>query len=162
MEQDKCGQRIGLPLLRHEPAEFSGQPHTLVAQFVADGRRATGGPVALGEDRVDAAEHVGRAFGQQLGRWYPKGDIGGADLGFGACDSLTDRRLAVQQGTGDLSDSQARHQPQRQGQLRCALQSGVGAGEHHAQFVIAHRVRIGDVGPGGDVIDHGGQFLSRT
>ena len=162
MQQHKCCQRVGFRLGRHQGAQFAGQSHALVAQFVADRRRTRRGPVALGEHRVDAREHVRRALREQLGRRHAQRNVRAANLLLGAGDALTHRGLALQQCAGDLGDRQTRNQPQRERQLRGALQRGVRAGEHHPQLVIADRVRVGAVGARPDVIEHSGQFLSGT
>ena len=63
MQQHKGCQACASDSRGHQGAQFTGQPHALVAEFVADRRRTGGGPVALGEHRVDAREHVGGALG---------------------------------------------------------------------------------------------------
>ncbi len=71
-------ERVRIAVVGHQRAQFTGEPDTLVAQFVADRRRAACRPVALGEHRIDAAQYVWRALRQKL-RWrHPQRDVGAA------------------------------------------------------------------------------------
>ena len=85
------------------------------------------------------------------------------NLVLGPGDSLTDRAPSVcSSRASDLGDGQPGHQPQRQRQLRLPVQRRVRAGEHHPQLVVAHRMRVGVIGTGPDIVHHSCQFLSGT
>lgn len=111
MEQHKGSQCVAVLVGGHQRAQFDGQADTFLAEFVADGRRARGGPVPHGEHRVDTRQQMGHPLRQQLCRWYPQRDVGLANLVLGPGDPLTHGRLALQQRTGDLTDRQPRDQP---------------------------------------------------
>ena len=80
MQQHKGGQCLRVARVGHQRAHLTGEPDTFVAQLVANGRRPRGRPVALGEHRVDAAEHVRRALSQQLDGRDPQRDVRVPDL----------------------------------------------------------------------------------
>lgn len=111
MQQHKGGQRMCVQFIRHQRTQLFCQPDSLVAQFVTNRRRSCRGPISFGEHRVDAAEHMRSPLGQQLGGRHPQRDIGTANLVLRTGDSLTDRRLGLQQRAGDLRDGQPLHQP---------------------------------------------------
>ena len=163
MQQYKCSQRVRITRVGHQRAQLTGQPHPFIAQLVADRGRSGGRPVPLGEHRVDAPEHVRCALRQQLGRGHPQRDVRVPNLALGPGDSLSHCGFGLQQRPGDLGHGEPGDQAQRQRQLRRPVQCGVGTGEHHPQLVVADRMRNARaVGAGADVVDHGGQFLSRT
>lgn len=69
-----------------------------------------------------------------------------SDLGLGAGDSLPDRRLAGQQGTGDLTDREPGHQPQRERQSGLGRERGMSADEDQPELVVLdwlERSRVG-------------------
>jgi hypothetical protein len=91
MQQDKGCKRLRIAIAGHQSAQFTRQPNSFVAQFIADRRRPGRRPVPLGENCVDAGQHMRRAFGQQLGRRYAQRDVGMPNLVLGPGNSLADR-----------------------------------------------------------------------
>lgn len=100
-------------------------------------------------------------LGQPLRRRHPQRDLDIPDFVAGAGDSLGDGGALVCRSARAIS-AMVRPDPgpQRQRQLRCPVQRWMRTGEHHAQFVVAHRMGIGVLGAPSDLVDHRCQFLS--
>ena len=85
---------------------------------------------------------MGRPLRQQLDGGHPQRDVRTANLVLGPGDSLPHRRLGLQQRPCDLGHGEPGDQPQRQRQLRRAVQRRMCAREHHPQFVVADRMHV--------------------
>ena len=112
------------------------QADRLGAQLAPDERIAGRGRVALVEDQVDHVQDPIETLGQQLGRRDAIRDAGGADLALGADESLRERRLGEQEGTGDLGRGQAAQRPEGQGHPGVHRECRVTAREDESQSII--------------------------
>ena len=123
----------------HEP----GETDRLAAQVVAFEVVARGRGVALVEDQVETRQNAGEALLEQGRRRNAERDPGFEDLALGAHDALRERRLADDEGAGQLRRVETGDRLQRQRDPRLDRQRRVAAGEQQAEPVVVDRRRRG-------------------
>ena len=110
--------------------------------------------VAGREQQVHHREHGVDPRGQLPRGWHAVRDPGDGDLLLGARDPGGHGGLADEEGAGHLGGGQPAHQPQRQGDLRRAVQRRVAAGDHQPQPVVGVAVRAVVARVGGHRLRH--------
>jgi hypothetical protein len=162
LQQQQGGQAHDLRLAGEQPQQQPRQADGLSAQRAAGQQFLAAGRIALVEDQIDHGRHGVEALGPLLEAGRAERHVGRADPGLGAGDPLLHRRLADQEGAGDLPDRQARDDPQGHGHLLGGGQVRMAADEQQPQHVVAIVLAVQPVDQGGlGVLQVGDQLLGR-
>jgi hypothetical protein len=125
-----------LRFVGHQAGQRPAEPDRLGAELVAD----VG--VACVEDQIHGGEDRLEPLGKGVVRRDSERDPGRADLVLRPDEPLRHRRLAGQEGAGDLGRGQAAEQPERERHLRVDRQRRVTAREDQREPLVGDRAHV--------------------